>query len=63
MKSEIIDIKQASEYLGIKERTLYALAKNGKIPAIKIGGQWRFKRSQLDAMFEDFHFTKKRDLD
>ena len=50
---EIIDIKEAASYLRIKERTLYNLVKNRKVPGIKIGGQWRFKRSQLDAMFEE----------
>lgn len=51
MKSDIMDIKQTSQYLGVRERTLYSLAKEGKIPAIKIGGQWRFKKDQLDAMW------------
>jgi excisionase family DNA binding protein len=59
MKSEIMDIKQTSKYLKVKERTLYSLAKNGKIPAIKIGGQWRFKKDQIDAMFMNFKFPEK----
>lgn len=59
MKSEIMDVKQTSKYLKVKERTLYSLAKNGKIPAIKIGGQWRFKKDQLDAMFMNFTFPKR----
>ena len=50
---EIIDIKAAASYLRIRERTLYGLVKNKKVPGIKIGGQWRFKKSQLDAMFEE----------
>ena len=42
---EILDIKDAANYLRIKERTLYGLVKNRKVPGVKIGGQWRFKRS------------------
>ena len=51
MHSEIMDISEAASYLNIKKGTLYRLAKNGRIPAVKIGGQWRFKRERLDAMF------------
>lgn len=50
---EIFSIEEAEEYLGIKKRTLYKLAKTGNIPAIKIGGQWRFSKFRLDALFEN----------
>ena len=49
--NEIMRIKEAAEYLRIKEGTLYALAKRKKVPGVKIGGQWRFKKNRLDAMF------------
>ena len=49
---EIMDVRGASAYLCIKERTLYNLLKQKKVPAIKVGGQWRFKKSRLDAMFD-----------
>lgn len=49
---EIFSIEEAEEYLGIKKRTLYKLAKTGNIPAIKIGGQWRFSKYRLDALFQ-----------
>jgi excisionase family DNA binding protein len=51
MKSEIMDIAEAASYLNIKKGTLYRLAKNGKVPGTKIGGQWRFKRQRLDELF------------
>ena len=49
----IFSIEEAEEYLGIKKRTLYKLAKTGNIPAIKIGGQWRFSKYRLDALFQN----------
>ena len=49
---EIMRIKEAAEYLRIKERTLYSLVKQERVPGVKIGGQWRFKKSRLEAMFE-----------
>jgi len=40
--------KEAAEYLKLAERTLVRLAPEGKIPGVKIGGQWRFRRALLD---------------
>ena len=48
MLREVMDIRQASEYLGISADTLYRYASDGLIPAFKLGNRWRFKRSLLD---------------
>ena len=45
---EVMDIRQASEYLGISPDTLYKYASEGFVPAFKLGNRWRFKRSRLD---------------
>jgi excisionase family DNA binding protein len=45
---EVMDIRQASEYLGISSDTLYKYASEGFVPAFKLGNRWRFKRSRLD---------------
>jgi excisionase family DNA binding protein len=50
---EILNLEEASRYLRIKRRTLYSLAARGEVPAAKIGGQWRFRRSQLDGLFAE----------
>lgn len=52
MTDTIMDIKEISKYLKIKEQTIYRLAQQGKIPAIKIGGQWKIKREHIDLMFD-----------
>ena len=49
MLREVMDIRQASEYLGISGDTLYRYASDGFVPAFKLGNRWRFKRSLLDA--------------
>ena len=49
MMREVMDIRQAAEYLGISGDTLYRYASEGFIPAFKLGNRWRFKRSLLDA--------------
>ena len=50
--AEIMNLEEASRYLRIKRRTLYTLAARGEVPAAKIGGQWRFRRSHLDGLFD-----------
>ena len=49
MLREVLDIRQAAEYLGISDDTLYRYASEGFIPAFKLGNRWRFKRSLLDS--------------
>ena len=49
-KDNWIDINEASEYLGVKPGTIRDWIRKGKgIPAQKIGKQWKFKCSELDA--------------
>ncbi len=53
MSNEIMNIKEVAEFLQVKEQTVYRLVQQGKIPALKIGGQWKLKKSHLDKMFDD----------
>jgi excisionase family DNA binding protein len=45
---EVMDIRQASDYLGISSDTLYKYASDAFIPAFKLGNRWRFRKSRLD---------------
>jgi excisionase family DNA binding protein len=45
---EVMDIRQAADYLGISADTLYKYASESFIPAFKLGNRWRFKKSRLD---------------
>jgi len=46
--SEIINIEECAKYLKTSLSTLYKLAQEGKIPAFKLSGQWRFKKELID---------------
>ena len=48
----LLKVKQVAEYLQLKESTIYSWAQAGKIPAIKIGRNWRFRRKDLDSWLE-----------
>ncbi len=56
---EVLDICQASDYLGISGDTLYRYASEGFIPAFKLGNRWRFKKSLLDAWMDEKSGVKK----
>jgi excisionase family DNA binding protein len=45
---EVMNIRQASQYLGVSPDTLYKYVGEQKIPAFKLGNRWRFKKSKLD---------------
>jgi excisionase family DNA binding protein len=40
------------EYLQVNLRTVYRLIKAGRIPAIRVGRQWRFRKRDIDAWLE-----------
>jgi len=50
---EVMNIRQASDYLGVSPDTLYKYVGEEKIPAFKLGNRWRFKKSRLDQWMED----------
>ena len=60
MVREVMDIRQASEYLGISGDTLYRYASEGFIPAFKLGNRWRFKKSLLDTWMDEKSGVKPR---
>ncbi len=49
-----MDIKELSQYLTIKQATLYAWAAQEKIPRVKIHGLLRFRRDEIDQWVEGF---------
>lgn len=65
MQGEIWTIKELAEYLKLKEKTVYALVAKDEIPGFKVGGSWRFKKSQIDNWIESQsnkdNFSKETD--
>jgi excisionase family DNA binding protein len=44
--------EEVLEYLQVNLRTVYRLIKAGKIPAVRVGRQWRFRKRDIDAWFD-----------
>ncbi len=53
MKSEIMTVEEVAAYLKMKPQTIYTWAQKGKIPAAKLGKEWRFRQDIIDAWFLD----------
>ena len=53
MSDGIMGIKEVADYLNMKEQTVYRLVQQRKIPALKIGGQWKAKKEHIDKMFDE----------
>ena len=49
---EVMNIRQASRYLGVSADTLYKYVYEERIPAFKLGNRWKFKKTILDAWME-----------
>lgn len=47
-EGEILTLEEVAAYLKAGKRTVYRLVQEGKIPAFKLGGSWRFRRAELD---------------
>ena len=47
--------EEVLEYLQVNLRTVYRLIKAGKIPAVRVGRQWRFRKRDIDAWLESQH--------
>lgn len=44
---ELLTTQEALELLKIDRKTLYKLLKNGDLPAIKLGSQWRIPKEEI----------------
>lgn len=49
---EVMNIREASHYLGISPDTLYRYIYEDQIPAFKLGNRWKFKKTVLDRWME-----------
>lgn len=45
---EILKIKDVAALLKVGEKTIYTMVQSGELPAVKVRGQWRFSRKDID---------------
>lgn len=52
IRPEMLSLQQVAAYLQVTTKTIYRMIKAGKLPARRVGGQWRFRRVDLDSWFD-----------
>jgi excisionase family DNA binding protein len=55
--SDFLTAEELAGYLKVDIMTIYRLAKDGRIPAAKIGHLWRFKKTEIDEWFKNGRST------
>jgi excisionase family DNA binding protein len=50
---EILTLEEVATYLRLKPQTIYKWAQEKRIPAVKLGKEWRFRRSILDRWLDE----------
>jgi excisionase family DNA binding protein len=48
LENDIMTLEEVAAYLKLKPQTIYTWAQEKKIPAAKLGKEWRFKKSIID---------------
>lgn len=51
MKTDMMTLEEVAAYLKVKPQTIYTWAQEKKIPAAKLGKEWRFRKSLIDEWF------------
>ena len=51
METDIMTLEEVAAYLKVKPQTMYKWAQERRIPAAKLGKEWRFRKSIIDRWF------------
>lgn len=57
-EDKIMTLEEVAEYLRLTPQTIYTWAQEKKIPAVKLGKEWRFRKSLVDKWFNE-HLDEK----
>ena len=62
MESDIMTLEEVAAYLKVTPQTIYTWAQQKKIPAAKLGKEWRFKKAIIDRWFVSHFDSKFKDI-
>jgi excisionase family DNA binding protein len=62
VKDKFLTVNELCQYLKLPKPTLYMMLGKRRIPAAKVGKQWRFNKDSIDKWMADKekHYTEKR---
>ncbi|MCH7825604.1 MAG: helix-turn-helix domain-containing protein [Acidobacteria bacterium] len=51
-EARLLTVPEVADFLRINKSTVYRMAKQGRLPATRVGRQWRFRKSVLDSLLD-----------
>lgn len=57
---KVFTAEEIAEYLLLHPYTIRRLAREKKIPAFRAGGQWRFRKDDIDRWSKSYPFVKEK---
>ncbi len=52
-QDQVMTIQEVAEHLKVGTKTIYSLVQRGHLPGFKVGGQWRFRRKDIEKWVEE----------
>jgi excisionase family DNA binding protein len=62
VETDIMTLEEVAAYLKVKPQTIYTWAQEKRIPAAKLGKEWRFRKSLIDRWYNSHIDNKFADL-
>lgn len=59
-KPSLLTVQEVATHLAVSPRTVYRLMREYRLPAYRIGGQWRFKLEAIEAWMREEHVQSSR---
>ena len=59
VQDEIMNVEQLAKFFGVSDQTIWRWCKSGKLPAFKIGAQWKIRRSDISKVINQKISSKK----
>ncbi|OGE74326.1 MAG: hypothetical protein A3I07_02635 [Candidatus Doudnabacteria bacterium RIFCSPLOWO2_02_FULL_42_9] len=57
---KILNVEELSKFFGVSNQTIWRWCKSGKLPAFKIGSQWKIRQSDINKIINQ-KIVKKDD--
>jgi excisionase family DNA binding protein len=58
----IMTVRDVADYLRLSEATIYQMARQGRIPVLRMGRTWRFKKEFIDDWLETSTQKEKKTI-
>jgi excisionase family DNA binding protein len=58
----VINVRELSEYLRVNQATIYRLVRAGRLPAFRVGSNWRFNAHDIEKWEKRVDLTKVETL-